>query len=71
MCCRGAGGDERAWRALLLGRSSGIVREGGQGALTRVMIPSLSTSLAGLCGILRGVDRPLLGGEEPAIEEAG
>ena len=38
---------------------------------TRVMMPSRSTSRAGLCGILRGVERPLLGGEEPASEEAG
>lgn len=35
------------------------------------MTPSLSTSLAGLCGALRGVGRPLLGGEELAREEAG
>ena len=34
-------------------------------------MPSRSTSRAGLCGILRGVERPLLGGEEPASEEAG
>ena len=38
---------------------------------TSVMMPSRSTSRAGLCGILRGVERPLLGGEEPASEEAG
>lgn len=33
--------------------------------LTNVIIPSLSTSRAGLCGILRGVEIPLPGGEEP------
>lgn len=39
--------------------------------LTRVMTPSLSTSLAGLCGPLRGVERPLCGGEGPASGDAG
>lgn len=32
------------------------------------MTPSLSTSRAGLCGIRRGVERPLPGGEEPERE---
>lgn len=58
-----------------LGLNLGVMGEGDgreqRPVLTRVMIPSLSTSRAGLCGILRGVDRPLLGGEEPASEEAG
>lgn len=44
---------------------------GNRQTLTRVMMPSLSTSRAGLCGMRRGVDRPLFGGEEPASEDAG
>lgn len=39
--------------------------------LTRVMTPSLSTSLAGLCGPLRGVERPLCGGEGPVSTDVG
>ena len=36
---------------------------------TRVMMPSLSTFRAGLCRLLRGLERPLLGGQELACEE--
>lgn len=35
------------------------------------MMPSLSTSREGLCGIRRGVERPLPGGEEPEREPPG
>ena len=38
---------------------------------TRVMMSSLSTFRAGLCRLLRGLERPLLGGKELACEEAG
>ena len=38
---------------------------------TRVMMPSRSPSWAGLCCLLRGLELPLLGGQEQAHEEAG
>ena len=38
---------------------------------TRVMMPSRSPSWAGLCCLLRGMECPLRGGQEPACEEAG
>lgn len=62
---RRGGGEVSHLMVVLSSRTSS--REAG----SRVMMPSRSTSLAGLCGILRGVERPLLGEEEPASEEAG
>ena len=38
---------------------------------TKVMMPSRSPSWAGLCCLLRGMECPLRGGQEPACEEAG
>lgn len=35
------------------------------------MTPSLSTSLAGLCGPLLGVERPLCGGDGPVSVDVG
>ena len=37
----------------------------------RVMMPSRSPSWAGLCCLLRGLECPLRGGQEPAREETG
>ena len=50
---------------------SGRQAAGRRQTHTRVMTPSRSPWSSGLCRLLRGGERSLLGGQEPASEEAG